>query len=479
MNRHLLSKSTFIRGVQCPKSLYLHKKRPFLRDKISAAQLAKFRRGTDVGVLARDLFPGGIDMTPKSPSQYQKKVIETAEAIQDLSIKTIYEAVFQYDDVLIMLDILVRDGHAWKAFEVKSSRAISATYLTDAALQYYVLEGSGIPLSDFSLIYVNKEYVLENELELGAFFMSESVLDQCKERLGEINKTVGKLKNVLQLQNSPDVPVGWHCNKPYPCDFIGHCWKKIPENHIFKLSAIDPDTISGLSEKGIFSVDQISEKDFSNPQQLSQLNAMKSNCATFDAQTMNVAMQALKKQNLIFTKTVFHRPAVPERQGTRPYQALPLALSYTNPANQTILIADNTSTDFVGKFASTIIDLCANQGMLLTDDVADLRDFIDNSKQLVPDELQPQLLACRKQIHGLKQLLADCHYFHPAFGTDFSLQNLSAHILLNDLKLKEEAWLIQDLLNPDEASQNEQRYLKNFSVYISIIRELFEYFSKS
>ncbi len=87
--------------------------------------------------------------------------METAEAIQDPKVNTIYEAVFQYDDVLIMLDILVRDGNSWKAYEVKSSRAISATYLTDAALQYYVLEGSSTGISDFSLIYVNKDYVLQ------------------------------------------------------------------------------------------------------------------------------------------------------------------------------------------------------------------------------------------------------------------------------------------------------------------------------
>jgi hypothetical protein len=56
--RAILSKSTFIRGLQCEKSLYLHKKRPFLRDRLSPEQLAKFSRGTNVGVYAQELFPG-------------------------------------------------------------------------------------------------------------------------------------------------------------------------------------------------------------------------------------------------------------------------------------------------------------------------------------------------------------------------------------------------------------------------------------
>jgi len=52
MEKHVLSKSTFIRGNQCLKSLYLNKKRPFLRDKLSPEQLEKFRRGHNVGFLA-------------------------------------------------------------------------------------------------------------------------------------------------------------------------------------------------------------------------------------------------------------------------------------------------------------------------------------------------------------------------------------------------------------------------------------------
>ena len=74
---HILSKSTYIKGLQCEKALYMQKKHPYLRDKLSIEQRAKFQRGTDVGVLAHEVFPGGIDMSPNSPSQFPKKVQET------------------------------------------------------------------------------------------------------------------------------------------------------------------------------------------------------------------------------------------------------------------------------------------------------------------------------------------------------------------------------------------------------------------
>ncbi|MDZ7740732.1 MAG: hypothetical protein U5Q03_03020 [Bacteroidota bacterium] len=82
MEKHILSKSTFIRGVQCLKSLYLNKKRPFLRDRLSAEQRAKFSRGHEVGLLAQELFPGGTDLKPKSPALYRKAVRATADLIE-------------------------------------------------------------------------------------------------------------------------------------------------------------------------------------------------------------------------------------------------------------------------------------------------------------------------------------------------------------------------------------------------------------
>src|SRR5665647_3976043 len=56
-------KRQYIRGLQCYKSLYLNKFRPYLRDKISEEQLAKFARGHAVGKVAQQLFPGGIVMS--------------------------------------------------------------------------------------------------------------------------------------------------------------------------------------------------------------------------------------------------------------------------------------------------------------------------------------------------------------------------------------------------------------------------------
>ena len=62
--RYKLSKSTFIRGLQCEKSLYLYKKHYKLKDPISPTLQAVFDQGNQVGLLAHELFSGGVDSSP-------------------------------------------------------------------------------------------------------------------------------------------------------------------------------------------------------------------------------------------------------------------------------------------------------------------------------------------------------------------------------------------------------------------------------
>ena len=57
-----LSKSLFIKGLQCHKCLHLNKYHPELKDEITPQLQAMFDSGTEVGILAQQLFPGGIEV---------------------------------------------------------------------------------------------------------------------------------------------------------------------------------------------------------------------------------------------------------------------------------------------------------------------------------------------------------------------------------------------------------------------------------
>src|SRR5271157_4247122 len=94
-----LSKSLFIRGLQCHKSLYLDRYQPELKDEVSEEKQAIFDSGIEVGKLARDLFPGGVEV-PYEGLSLQEQLDMTAAEIQK-GTQTIYEAAFSYDNVFM------------------------------------------------------------------------------------------------------------------------------------------------------------------------------------------------------------------------------------------------------------------------------------------------------------------------------------------------------------------------------------------
>ncbi len=323
---HILSKSTFIKGEQCVKALYMYKKHPYLRDKLSIEKRAKFKRGTDVGVLARSYFPGGVNMAPTSPSLFNKMFEKTMQNLNDPNVNVMYEAVFIYNDTLIMLDILVRDGDKWRAVEVKSSLSLSETYYQDAALQYYVLNGCKVPVSDIQLMYVNENYVKEHDINVNNLFVFKSVKEYAIQQLDEIDKKVNYFKEITNLNNAPRVNIGTQCFRPYTCEFLGHCWKKVPSNSFLKTTALKDEDLFSIYNDGI--QDNYRFKKMLDPLSLgmNQIDALEQDTFYINYKTLYDTI-GKKTDSIAFLNLLFYRPAVPIIDGHKPYQEVVLAFS--------------------------------------------------------------------------------------------------------------------------------------------------------
>ena len=333
---HILSKSTYIKGEQCPKALYMYKKHPYLRDKLSIEQRARFKRGTDVGVLARTYFPGGVNMAPSSPSLFGKMFEKTMQNLNDPNVNVMYEAIFIYNDTLIMLDILVRDGDKWRAIEVKSSLSLSDTYYHDAALQHYVLKGCNVPISDMQLMYVNGDYVRNGDIDVKQLFVFKSVKDFAEQQLESIEKKVNELKAVVSLSNAPRMDIGTQCFTPYTCEFRGHCWKKVPSDSFLHTTSYDDKELFSLYNSGI--QDNRSFKRLINPLSLemNQVDALEQDTFYINYKTF-YDLVGKRTESIAFLNLLFYKPAVPILDGHKPYQEVVIAFSIlSNQDNEVI-----------------------------------------------------------------------------------------------------------------------------------------------
>ena len=402
----------------------MQKKHPYLRDKLSIEQRAKFQRGTDVGVLAHEVFPDGIDMSPTSPSQFPKKVKETWDNLSNPGVKVMYEAVFQFNDTLIMLDMLVRDGDQWLAVEVKSSMRLSDTYYNDAALQYYVLHGCGVPLSDFRLMYLNGDYTKNGPIDVNQLFKMESVMEYVVEREAFVAQNVERLKAVVALPHAPVVEIGEQCDNPYPCDFYGHCWKHVREPNFY----------------------------------------------TIDYKTLYSLAPQPKPKSVAYLNLLLYRPAVPELEGTRPYEEMILAFALQGENESTAAIDPRLRTSQRG-------DDMAADGCFIWDcfdDHSRWKEAIDllieklSHYELIvcftPQNLSTTLLrheiiqnqTVGYKIFNLFEVLQQSNFYHPAIKRGLTLQRLET-ALFSDAKLFEHSRILLEATSNDLISYQQAR----------------------
>ena len=319
MSNYSLSKSSFIKGLQCDKYLYLHKNNYKLKDPLKHSTQAVFDQGNQIGLLARSLFPDGVDCSPSTHFKIIESVKKTMNFIEN-GENIIYEATFIFNEILAALDILVKDNEGWKAYEVKSSTSIKDTYIKDAAIQYYTIINSGINLVDISIVYVNKKYIYNGYLEKNKFFTIESVKDEVLEYLPSIPNKISKFKNILDLDSTPKIDIGPHCLKPYECDFKGTCWKHVPENSIFNISNLRDDKKFELYNKGVITLDQIdlSETKLSD-KQIIQVECEIDGKTHINKEKIENFLNNLNYP-LYFLDFETINPAIPLFLGTSPYQ---------------------------------------------------------------------------------------------------------------------------------------------------------------
>lgn len=418
MEKHILSKSTFIKGHQCLKALYLHKKRPFLRDKLSAEQRAKFKRGHKVGDMAQQLFPGGIDVSPKSPSQYQKSAIRTQELIAE-GQSIIYEATFQFNKVLVMLDILVKTEKGWEAYEVKSSLNLSETYFTDAALQYYVITNSGLDLASFSLVYVDKDYTQgsESEIDVQSYFIKQEVSAEIKEKQVQIAEKIEAELQILTEAHSPKVEVGAHCFSPYNCDFLGFCWKK-KSTDIFKIPALKGVERTELLNQGIFSLDALQAQEWENPLVGKQLESL-ANKQAFVAEDLKTLLLALP-DDTAYLGFVARQAAIPQCKGDKPYQNQLLAYSFGS-SNENDLFSGQC--DDYKAFIERLLKRLSKASQVLVFDKEYFAAILGQAAQQFPYFLN-EIEEINQRTLGIKQWVKEGQFFFPGLKYDLLFKDI-------------------------------------------------------
>jgi hypothetical protein len=189
-----LSKSQYIRGLQCHKSLWLYKNKPELRDTPNQAQESLFNTGFDVGDLAKQLFPNGVEIEFDS-SNFDGMITKTKDLIQN-GCEVIYEATFKENGIFAMADILVKNQDSWDIYEVKASTNVKEYHLNDASVQWYSLSNA-INLNKVYIVHINNSYERNGTLDIKNLFSIVDITEEVQNRQYQIPFNIEQMDLML------------------------------------------------------------------------------------------------------------------------------------------------------------------------------------------------------------------------------------------------------------------------------------------
>ena len=223
---HLLSKSKYIRGLQCDRALWLDVFNPRLA-RYTAEQMRRFDRGRDFEYAFKATFPDGIDLSAELKRNVDAYPARTAELLEKVDGVALFEAGFLYDDVLVLADVVhQREDGTLDIYEVKSGTALSDTYKRDAALQHYVISHCR-EVRSFSIVYNGADGVNGSN-----GFNIVDLTEELAAQHDEIARNVAAMKEILR-HGEPATPTGQHCLEPYACPYQHYCAQGVRQMSLF------------------------------------------------------------------------------------------------------------------------------------------------------------------------------------------------------------------------------------------------------
>ncbi len=230
-----LSKSRYIRGLQCPKALYLDTFRAELA-RYSSETRAKLAAGNDFELQVKEALAERykeaaqvVDLRKVAGGNRTRYPEATARLLQEYEgTILLYEAGFRHRGVLVLVDALLRDAEGnLHLFEIKNNSIAKEVFRQDLFLQYYVVaHAATYRIASFSLALRRPEEAAaegETTAEARPFeFVTLDLTAEAGQNMPVIEERIDRFLALLQ-GDEPTQTMGEQCAAPYECPYLHYC----------------------------------------------------------------------------------------------------------------------------------------------------------------------------------------------------------------------------------------------------------------
>ena len=212
-----LTKTDFMRGIQCPKMLWLDKHKPGLRV-IPPEVRARLDAGNEFGDRAMGMFGPYEEMTvylPGSTIPDKKKMAAKTALHLELGTPVICEAAFIYYNHYCAADILRKTDAGYDFYEVKNAPEVHEQFVKDAGFQFYIM--------DRCKVRIGKIFIVTHGPDEGDPFVPVEITEQAKAYAPWVNERIWDLNRMQKEREEVAAEPGEQCTHPYECWYYGYC----------------------------------------------------------------------------------------------------------------------------------------------------------------------------------------------------------------------------------------------------------------
>lgn len=299
------------------------KQRKDLAPEVDDALQHIFDEGNRIDELAKQLFPGGVDVDGFGfqAADDTKKAIESGAT-------ALYQPTFIAGDLQCRGDILVKNGDAWDLYEVKSSTKVKEEHIADAGFQVITMERAGLVINRIFIVHVNNQYVREGDIDPGGILTKTEVTREVRNEIPVIEPIIPRALAVAHdWEKTPGKLHLESCRDPYKCEFLPCYIGEFEDDHIYAIaSELDTDRVKAFLERGLLKPEQVP------PEKLEEIGAYKvphdhSNpTVEIQKEMIQSELEALEYPLYFFDYETVN-PAIPPYDGYRPYQMIPFQYS--------------------------------------------------------------------------------------------------------------------------------------------------------
>lgn len=482
--KNVISKTTFLSFLECPRNVWLQIHRP---DEAGKCELSDFElhileQGNEVEAEAQKLFPSGVQIIST-----EDQAVEDTKKLMEDKTPTIFQATFFEDGFIAKNDMLSYDAEkdCWNLYEVKGTNAIkedsagNRDHIDDLAFQLSVLHHAGVQVGKCFIIHLNKEYVRIGDIDLKALFEIEDVTEKIEARLPEIEERMKIAKEYLNSEKEP--PRGCECvykARKKHCTSFQISNPHVPDYSVHDLSRVSKKKLDLFIERNIFDLNDIPDDFELTENQKNQVLAHQRQKPMIDTEKIKDELATLAFPLYFFDYEAFG-PAIPAFNGYGPYKHIPFQFSLH------VLRDLESPLEHVEFLHETLSDPSERVVELLKEHVppgGTIIAWYKHFERMVCKEIGvrlPQHAAFfeefNNRIYDLMDIFHDQHYVHPGFKGKSSIKKvlptLAADLRYDLLNIKEggqaaDAWW--KMVSPDTSPKEKENIAHDLKVYCGL-----------